>query len=465
MKKIIRISLILAVLLLMSSPALAQDDQPQNPTYIVQTGDTLWNIARKLHVSYDQLLSQNGLDADSSILPGRELRVPGLTGVSGELTTRRIQFGESLTSLSRMYQIPEDKLARLNRLTTPQELYAGVSVVLMKPEGGEVVQPKRAALAAGESPLELAAQEGVNPWALVVENQQSSRWNLVPGEVLYVPGTSSDGPGALPAEISKVSYSPDTFVQGNTMVIQLHAPQDTELQGVLGDYPLHFFNNGETSYVALQGLHAREDLGLKPLSLSGTLPDGTPFAHLQMVRVLSGNYPFEDILNVPTETVGLDRTEEEAIRLETLASEVTSNRIWRGQFVSPVQPEYSECWWSFFGNRRSFNGSGYLYFHSGLDFCSNLGDSIFAAAPGSVVFTGDLPIHGGTTMIDHGWGVYTLYSHQSEILIREGESVSPGDLIGRIGSTGRSSGPHLHWEVWVGGVQVDPLDWLQNPYP
>ncbi|MCJ7717070.1 MAG: M23 family metallopeptidase, partial [Anaerolineales bacterium] len=66
---------------------------------------------------------------------------------------------------------------------------------------------------------------------------------------------------------------------------------------------------------------------------------------------------------------------------------------------------------------------------------------------------------------NHGWGVYTLYAHQSEFLVQEGDRVNAGDLVGRVGSTGRSSGPHLHWEVWVGGIQVDPLDWLEGSYP
>jgi len=68
-------------------------------------------------------------------------------------------------------------------------------------------------------------------------------------------------------------------------------------------------------------------------------------------------------------------------------------------------------------------------------------------------------------MIDHGWGVYTGYMHQSEILVNVGDQVEAGQIIGKVGETGRVEGPHLHWEVWVGGIQVDPLDWLNNIYP
>src|SRR4030066_20914 len=92
------------------------------------------------------------------------------------------------------------------------------------------------------------------------------------------------------------------------------------------------------------------------------------------------------------------------------------------------------------------------------------GNSIYAPATGKVVFAGPLSVRGNATVIDHGWGVYTAYMHQSEILVQPGELVELGRLIGRGGSTGRTTGTHLHWEVWVGGVQVDPVEWLEKPF-
>jgi murein DD-endopeptidase MepM/ murein hydrolase activator NlpD len=68
-------------------------------------------------------------------------------------------------------------------------------------------------------------------------------------------------------------------------------------------------------------------------------------------------------------------------------------------------------------------------------------------------------------MIDHGEGVYSAYMHQSEILVNEGDYVEAGQLIGRVGNTGRVEGPHLHFEVLVGDVQVDPIAWLNGDFP
>jgi murein DD-endopeptidase MepM/ murein hydrolase activator NlpD len=130
-----------------------------------------------------------------------------------------------------------------------------------------------------------------------------------------------------------------------------------------------------------------------------------------------------------------------------------------------VDPAYAECYSSRFGNRRSYNGGEYLYFHTGLDFCGQVGHPIYAAASGVVVFADSLTVRGKATMIDHGWGIYTAYMHQSEIFVSVGDHVEKGQLIGAVGNTGRVEGPHLHFEVLVGGVQVDPLDWLNQEFP
>ena len=76
-----------------------------------------------------------------------------------------------------------------------------------------------------------------------------------------------------------------------------------------------------------------------------------------------------------------------------------------------------------------------------------------------------LNIRGNAVVIDHGWGVYTLYAHMSSILVSLGDIVQTGQVIGLAGTTGRSTGPHLHWEVWVHGVPVNPLQWLQSALP
>lgn len=467
MKKFSALAFIVVVFFTLAAPAAAQGNSPTQPVYVVKPGDTLWTIARDLHLPYGEFLSMNNLTEDSPVLPGDRLVVPGLEGLEGELTTVDLAYGESLSSLSRRYQLPEDVIIDLNRLTSPLELYAGVSVVLVREmeEHNQELIGRRFSLRQGQTTLEAAVEQGLNPWMVLQDNGVENPVRLIPGDVLRESTGKEGGPGAFPGGVEEVAATPENFSQGDTVVIRVQAPSGTQLQGSLGKHQLHFFSSPEGDWFALQGLHARAPVGILPLSLWGTLPDGTLLAHQQMVRIYSGNYPYEKLTNIPSETVNEELSASESDLLNSVTESADPKKRWTGQFGSPVPEVFSECWPSLYGNRRSFNGSGFKYFHSGLDFCGSLGQDIYAAAPGRVVYTGNLKIHGGTTVIDHGWGIYTLYAHQSQILVEKGAHVGGGDLIGQVGTTGRSTGPHLHWEVWVGGVQVDPLDWLQEVYP
>jgi murein DD-endopeptidase MepM/ murein hydrolase activator NlpD len=159
--------------------------------------------------------------------------------------------------------------------------------------------------------------------------------------------------------------------------------------------------------------------------------------------------------------------EEDLVRSYT--TQVSSEKYWQGAFRYPVDGSVEDDtigFMSTYGNRRSYNGSDYTYFHTGLDFGVYTNSlNIYAAEAGVVVYTGSLTVRGNATFIDHGQGVFSGYFHQAQILVNVGDHVEKGQLIGQIGSTGRVTGPHLHWEIWVNGVQVNPVDWVLNTYP
>jgi len=100
--------------------------------------------------------------------------------------------------------------------------------------------------------------------------------------------------------------------------------------------------------------------------------------------------------------------------------------------------------------------------HEGLDISSPRGSAIKAAGSGKVVFSGKKSGYGYAVIIDHGHGIKTLYAHTSKLLVKEGQSVSKGDIIAKVGSSGRSTGPHLHFEVQIGSTPVDPLKYLDS---
>jgi murein DD-endopeptidase MepM/ murein hydrolase activator NlpD len=459
------ISLAIILSLARYSPATAQDEGQDEPYYVVQEGDSLWEIAARFGVSVEDLQQANIINDPGQVVIGARLVIPGLSGVNGELDTVTVFYGETLRSLGRRYGFSEKTLARLNRFVSPAEVYAGATLIVPLAENQSSSFSVRANLVPGQSLLELAVLREEDPWSLALENNLPGTWAGLTMDVLRVAGDSQgDAPTGMPEAITKVEVDPLLMIQGGTTVVKVSAPPGIMMSGSLADRTLNFFPQ-DYSYVALQGIHAMTPPGLYPLTLAGELPDGERFAFSQNVLVQDANFPYDPSLQVDPVTVDPAVTGPESELWASLGVPVTPGKMWDGLFASPVPPEFTECWPSLFGNRRSYNGSTYDYFHSGLDFCGQIGTELYASAPGKVVYTGELTVRGGVVVIDHGWGIYTAYDHLSRNLVQPGDMVQPGQVIGLGGATGRTTGPHLHWEVWVGGVQVNPQDWLTRAYP
>ncbi len=462
-------ALLVILLCLPYARAAAQDAEPERPVYVVQEGDALWVVAQRFAVSLQDLVQINGIQNPDQVPVGTQLIIPGLEGISGELVTQTVPYGENLRSLSRRYQLHSELLGRLNHISSPSELYAGYSLVL--PQSSAVItETGRAIVGSEQSLLELSVLRGVNPWQVVRDNALAGTWQALPGDVLLASAAGS-GPGGLPDDIQAVEIDGFPLRQGKTTSINLHGSDSLSLSGQLLGRPINIFKDGPSSYVAIHGVHAMMESGLYPLTISGTLSDGTPFTYTQNLPLQAVDYPFDQPLVVNPTTIDPAVTRPEDAQWNALTDTATPDRLWSGKFrlPSPLDEAYcletNECWTSTYGNRRSYNGSPYNSFHTGLDIAGGSGTRIYAPAAGVVVFAGPLTVRGNATIIDHGWGVYSAYMHQSDLKVNVGDRVEPGEVIGIVGGTGRVEGPHLHWEVWAGGVQVDPLDWLNREFP
>jgi murein DD-endopeptidase MepM/ murein hydrolase activator NlpD len=150
------------------------------------------------------------------------------------------------------------------------------------------------------------------------------------------------------------------------------------------------------------------------------------------------------------------RIEEDARALERCWANPSPEKLWAGAFVRPVPHDANSA----FGSRSVFNGQ-VRNPHSGADFRSPPGTPIKAPNAGRVVLARDLYYSGGTVVIDHGLGLFSLFAHLSKIDARDGATVATGDVVGLVGATGRVTGPHLHWMVRLNGARIDPLSLLQ----
>ncbi|HEY42846.1 MAG TPA: peptidoglycan DD-metalloendopeptidase family protein [Anaerolineae bacterium] len=460
----ILIVLIIVTFAIPNSSVVAQES---GPIYIVQPGDTLTYIANVFGTTVEALADANDIEDPSILIPGMELIIPGFESISGVLAFHSVGYGENLASLSLRFAVPMDALARLNRLVSPGQLYVGQPLIVPEKEesASNVPNVSLHLPRLGESKLEMAVRSGISPWSLSTFGREDIKLWIVPGVPVVSP--EADGwSGALPFPYAEVTIDPLLAVQGRTVVFRIALNGPGWVDGRLGDRRLNFFPLDERDYVALQGIHAMQDPDLYRCELNLYSAEGGEliYAFSQPIRVLDGGYGFENINGVPPETIDPEITEPEQVLVESMLAEATEERFWEGPFQFPSD-YYTESFVSIFGTRRSYNWGAYNFYHTGLDLYGSTGLPILASAPGRVVFAGSLIVRGNVTYIDHGWGVYSGYFHQSKIFVQVGDWVETGQVIGEVGGTGRSTGPHMHWEIWAGGVPVDPLEWVEVGFP
>ena len=158
----------------------------------------------------------------------------------------------------------------------------------------------------------------------------------------------------------------------------------------------------------------------------------------------------EKFVNPPPET--LDRIREESKMVEEIYASCTPARLWDGSFIAPVPGAPN----SSFGKRSVLNGQPRSP-HSGADFDAGTGTPVRAPNSGKIVLVSDLYYSGNTIIIDHGLGLYSYFAHLSGFAVKAGDEVAKSQVVGFVGSTGRVTGPHLHWSVRIAGARVDPI--------
>jgi len=197
--------------------------------------------------------------------------------------------------------------------------------------------------------------------------------------------------------------------------------------------------------------------GKYELKLSGQTANGEKISCTASLEVIAGHFATER-LHVEKEFVEpnpeqIKRANEERQRLRDIFDRVTPERLWNGKFRVPLDGVTTG---GNFGRRRILNGQPGSP-HGGVDFPAVAGTPVHAAQRGRVVLAEELFFSGNTVVIDHGLGIYTFYGHLSEIDVKAGDSLESGQVLGKVGATGRVTGPHLHWGLTVERARVNPL--------
>lgn len=259
-----------------------------------------------------------------------------------------------------------------------------------------------------------------------------------------------------------VSLDFDDVRQGNAGIVTLSGPNVIGATATAFGhiYPFYPTSNG---FACLLSVPMGQKIQSYPLTITMTGKDGSEQHWNGAVKVASGQFIQEMPFNLPSEKLYLlndnIQTNEDS-RLLSIYSVVTPIRYWQGAFTMPINSAFS----SPFGTFRLFNDVA-VRRHTGQDLHATTGTPVLASADGRVVFSRSLDIHGESIIIDHGWGVFSEYSHLSARYVVPGQFVLQGNVIGLSGGTGRATGPVVHWEIAVNGNWVDPIDFIRMKLP
>jgi murein DD-endopeptidase MepM/ murein hydrolase activator NlpD len=400
-------------LALLSGAARAQDGERQS--YTVVAGDTLFVIAQRYGIPLEALIAANNI-ADANLLEvGQVLVIP--------TAAEAAQFaGVPAAEVTRVYARPGDTLAAL------------------------------------------AARYGLLPDDLASLNTISPTARLFPGQPLAIP---SDAELPQPLRFGAITSVdlPERLIQGRTGRVVVRTRRPLSVEGLWNGLPVSF--SPVAGDPAAQFAYLPAPALIEPssywLSLSYTAANGLVLSQAWPIAVGAGPYESQIIELPPDRGALLDPAlvQSELEKVVAAWSPRTPQLLWSAVLSRPIDLQYATT--SPFGTRRAYGGGPVDSYHAGQDFGAPPGVPVVAPGDGVVVLAEPLQVRGNAVIVDHGRGVFTGYWHLSEIKVAPGQPVTVGDVLGLVGNTGLSTGAHLHWELRIYGIAVDPMQFVEEP--
>lgn len=376
-----------------------------------------------------------------------------------------IQPGDTLAAIAQQYGSTVEAIVAANALAADDALAVGQT--LIAPAAAQPLLPietrPRDTLAS------LAQRYGVSPADLQAINQLAPGQRLAPGQDLLLPvRPGQPSPALPPGPILAISASPAVVRQGQTVAvrIELDASQPASVTLALPPQQIPLRPAGADALTGLVAVHAFTEPGYVWLDLAWQAAGEAISQTLRWpIQVVDAGYPTFDIVlpDDKGELLAPEIVQAELERMMALWNAPPTPVRWRRFFQRPLAEAFVTS--APFGQRRSYNSGPVNSFHAGQDFPAPQGTPIYAPAPGSVALAEPLQVRGNAVLIDHGGGVFSGYWHLTDIAVSAGQQVQPGDLLGHVGTTGLSTGNHLHWELRVNGFAVDPMQWLTTRFP
>jgi murein DD-endopeptidase MepM/ murein hydrolase activator NlpD len=226
------------------------------------------------------------------------------------------------------------------------------------------------------------------------------------------------------------------------------------VKGILLKRNIPFFPVTNGNFAAIVGIDMQDPPGEQELNITLQRPDTTEHL-IYAINIMKENYTVQH-LKLPKNKVDLDAKTLKRVRLEQKEMSAAFHHIgtqplWDSAFLEPVNGTVTGR----FGSRRVINGQKKRP-HSGEDIAAPKGTPVLAVNTGTVVAAVDHFFSGKGVIIDHGVGLFSMYFHLSEINVQNGQALKKGAPLGKVGATGRATGPHLHWGIRLNGARVNP---------
>ncbi len=385
----------------------------------------------------------------------------------GQVETYTVQAGDTLGLIADQFGVTVDDLVAANQL--PDANILEIGQVLIIPKAGSAAAPSewtRIVAYPRQTLASLAAHYGLEVNQLAAYNKLRESTRLFPGQPIRIPTERVQAAGEA---FGALRLMPVTTLidQGRTGVVQLQIDRPVRVNVVWNGLPLPLIpETGQSDptgkWFAPIPVPALIALGTYPLEIGYTTTAGAPLTRTLIVTVRDGGYDSQAIV-LDDEKSGLlapELVQTEEARISEIWAQVSPSLMWTGVFSRPITSEYATT--SPFGTRRSYNGGPLSSYHAGQDFGAPADVPVYAPAGGTVVLAEALTVRGNAVIIDHGRGIFTGYWHLNAINVQPGQGVQPGDQIGVVGTTGLSTGNHLHWELRIFGIAVDPMPFLHQ---
>ncbi len=272
-----------------------------------------------------------------------------------------------------------------------------------------------------------------------------------------------------PGAITDIQLSQSEVQQGQSLKIKISTSKVLKTGKIsvfgqtqpLTELPEPSMDGNETpEYGGFIGIPYNQKPGRYAINVQLQFPDGSVFLRQVTVEVRSMEFPKESIRiskfkNKKLPAPLMKHLEDENRLFAQLLQRVTPAKFFSEPFIQPIEGRIT----SRFGASRLYNGADERV-HRGVDIANQAGTPVKAANTGRVILAKPLVYHGNTVVIDHGMGVVSIYNHLQKIDVQENTDVTRGDIVGKVGSTGVVTGPHLHWSLSVQDTRVDPMYWV-----